>query len=219
MIESRESFQPWFESPFFDRPVDPRERAFEMGPQLLEQHEIAGSLEVGGRHHRKQRRRVDAAVVALERHLAQRRHLSAAHLVDDLARLGIALGVVRVRLVRREEPQHAARDRRIDPERLERHDQRIAAERRAEPRDTRVRHGPLRGRNSQHREVDGGVADPGVHRVIRRRDLRGEVGPGCGPAGDGIAGGPGPHAALTQRARDLHRDLHALSGRERNDPI
>ena len=42
----------------------------------------------------EQRRRIDAAVIEAERHLAQRRHLAAAHLVQDLAGLGVGRGIV-----------------------------------------------------------------------------------------------------------------------------
>ena len=50
---------------------------------------VAGALGVEAGEQHEQRRRIDAAVVEPERHLAQRRHLAAAHLVQDLARLGV----------------------------------------------------------------------------------------------------------------------------------
>ena len=56
---------------------------------------VAGALVVRGGQHDEERRRVVAAVVAPERDLAERRHLAVAHLVQDLAGLRVALGVVR----------------------------------------------------------------------------------------------------------------------------
>ena len=66
--------------------------------------------EVRAGQHDEQRRRVDAAVVAAERHLAERGHLAVAHLVQDLAGLGVALGVDLGRLRRGQKREHAARE-------------------------------------------------------------------------------------------------------------
>ena len=60
-----------------------------MRPQAADEVEVAGALQVGAGQHQEERRRIDAAVVAAERHLAERRHLAAASLVQDLAGLGV----------------------------------------------------------------------------------------------------------------------------------
>ena len=99
---------------------------------------VAGAVVVGGGEQEEQRRRVDAAVVARERHLAERGHLAAAHLVHDLAGLGVLGRIVAIRLSRGQEAQHAARERGVEPEHRVRRDQRVAAERRAEPGHPRV---------------------------------------------------------------------------------
>ena len=51
--------------------------------------EIAGALEIGARQHDEQRRRVDAAVVAAERHLAELGHLAVTGFMQDFAWLGV----------------------------------------------------------------------------------------------------------------------------------
>jgi hypothetical protein len=73
---------------------------------------------VGAGQHHEERRRVERAVVAAEGHLAGRRHLAGPRLVHHLARLGVPAVVLAVRLRRREVPQRAARDRRIEPQAL-----------------------------------------------------------------------------------------------------
>src|SRR5690606_25348485 len=79
------------------------------------------------------------AVIAAEWHLAQLRHFAIPHLVQDLARLGIGSGVHFRRLVGREMEQHASRDIWVDPERLERGDERVPPENRAEPWNAGIR--------------------------------------------------------------------------------
>ncbi len=60
-------------------------------PQLAQRFDVAGALGIEAGQHDEQRRRIDAAVVETERHLAQRRHFAAAHLVQDFSGLGIGL--------------------------------------------------------------------------------------------------------------------------------
>ena len=68
--------------------VDPSQCRFDGGQRLDDGCEIAGAFRVkSGKE--QQQREIDAAVVQSERHFAQRRHLAAAHLVQDLSRLGI----------------------------------------------------------------------------------------------------------------------------------
>ena len=68
------------------------------------------SLPVRRGEHDEQRCRVDRTVVTAERNLAERRHLAASRLVEDLAGLGVALGRVLGGLRgRQERPKNTAR--------------------------------------------------------------------------------------------------------------
>ena len=74
-----------------------------------------------------------------ERQLAQRRHLALARLVHDLAGRGVHEGRLFLAWCCGEEGQHAACELRIQPQRLQRGDHRVAPEGRGEPRNARVR--------------------------------------------------------------------------------
>jgi hypothetical protein len=65
------------------------QRRFDRGPQFGKRRLVAGALDVEAGEQDEKRGRIDAAVILRERHLAQRGHLAAAHLVQDLARLCI----------------------------------------------------------------------------------------------------------------------------------
>ena len=67
------------------------------------------------------------------------RELAIAQLVQDLARLGIAIRIVLLGLQRAEDIQRAARELGIDQDVLQRDDQTVAAEGRHEPRQARRR--------------------------------------------------------------------------------
>ena len=73
--------------------------------------EVAGAVEIGAGEDDEERRRVDAAVVAAEGDLVQLGHLAEAHLVQDLARLGVGGRVDAGGLGGGELAQHAAGDR------------------------------------------------------------------------------------------------------------
>ena len=96
--------------------VDPMQRRLHMGPQRSYRREIPGALEIFAGQQDEQRCRIDAAVVSAERHFAEARHLAIAHLVQDLARLGVPLGIHLRRLGCRQEPEHSLGDRRIEPQ-------------------------------------------------------------------------------------------------------
>ena len=102
------------------RSVDPAEGCFDVGPQLAQRLDIAGVLGVEPGQHHEQRRRIDTAVIQLERNLAQRRHLAAAHLMQDFAGLGVGERIEVLGLIRREPPQHALGDPGIAPQHLHR---------------------------------------------------------------------------------------------------
>ena len=112
--------------------------------------------------HDEQRRRIDAAVVAAERDLAQRRHLAAPRFVQDLAGLGIARRVGLLRLRRGEKSQHAARDVRRDPQAFERRDDAVAAEGGVEPGHAGVGVEAVRRVRDQHVEIRRRAIEPGI---------------------------------------------------------
>src|SRR5438128_1290889 len=89
--------------------LDPFQRALEVWPQLLDERLVAGVTEVRTGQHDEQRRRVDAAVVMAEGNLAERRHLAAPGLVQDLPRLRVALGRDFGGLLGREIAQYSTR--------------------------------------------------------------------------------------------------------------
>ena len=70
--------------------VDPFQRRQDVGPDRIQRGAVGGVLPVQAGEHDEQRRRVDGAVVATERHFAQRGELALARLVQDLAGLGVA---------------------------------------------------------------------------------------------------------------------------------
>ena len=111
------------------RPVDPAEGRFDVRPKLAQRLDVAGVLGVEPGQHDEQRRRVDAAVIQLERNLPQRRHFAAAHLVQDFAGLGVGERIEILGLIGGEPPQHAFGDAGIAPQHLHRGDDPVAAER------------------------------------------------------------------------------------------
>ena len=152
------------------RPIDPAERRLDRRPQFLQRGEVAGAVEIKSRERDEQRRCVDAAVVALERDLAQRRHLAAAHLVHDLAGLRVVRRVDDGGLGRGKPAQHAARHARIEPQHFDRGDDAVAAERRRIPGDAGVGIRPLRRLGYQHVKIGHRAAQHFVEHVVRRGD-------------------------------------------------
>jgi hypothetical protein len=114
--------------------VDPAERAVDVVPQSGDEVAVARTAVVVAGQDHEQRRRVHTAVVAAEWHLAEAGHLPRARFVQDLSRLGILGRVGRDRLGGSEIGERAAREIRVRPQPLERRDDAVAAERRAEPR-------------------------------------------------------------------------------------
>ena len=130
------------------RPVDPAQRRFDVGPQLAQRFDVAGVLGVEAGQHHEQRRGIDAAVVQAERNLAQRRHLAAAHLVQDFSGLGVGERIEILGLIGGEPPQHAFGDAGIAPQHLQRGDDPVAAERGRVPGNAGVRVRALRRERS-----------------------------------------------------------------------
>ena len=59
----------------------------------------SGALEIGAGQQHEQRRGIDAAIIAAERHFAELGHFAVPRFMQDLARLGVGGGVVIRRLV------------------------------------------------------------------------------------------------------------------------
>ncbi len=212
-IESDESFQPCCTKPVrrvarvLDEAVavavavvvDPVERALDVRPDVSEELAVARAVPILAGEHHEERRRVDAAVVAAERHFAHARHLAVAHLVDDLARLRLLRLVHAVGLRRGEELEHAARDAGVDPQRLECGDDAVAAEWSAEPRHSGVRIRPILRVCDEHAQVGGRASHPLVEPLARRLDRR-------------VLGALGLQRAAPLRLRFLERSLrHAAT--------
>ena len=128
--------------------VDPAQRRFDRRPQFGKRLVVAGALDIEPGQQHEQRRRIDAAVILRERHLAQRRHLAAAHLVQDLSGLGVGERIDGFGLIEGEPLQHAARNARIDPQHLQRCDEAVAAERGRIPGNPCIGIAALRGLRS-----------------------------------------------------------------------
>ncbi len=109
-------------------PVDPAQCCLDRRPQLGERLFVAGAFDVEAGQQHKQRRRIDAAVILRERHLAQRRHLAAAHFMQDLSRFGVGERIERPGLIECQPLQHAARHPWIDPQHLHRGNDSVATE-------------------------------------------------------------------------------------------
>jgi hypothetical protein len=114
--------------------VDPLERGDRRLAQLPEQVEVAGPVRVLAEQPEEQRGCVDAPVVAREGRLAEPGGLAHAQLVEDLARLLVALVVVLGADPSGEHPERALGDAGQERQRLEGRDEAVAAEQRGEPR-------------------------------------------------------------------------------------
>ena len=113
-------------------------------PNTIDQRTIAGAFLISAGQHDEQRGRVHSTVILAERHFAQGGHFAAPCFVHDLARLRIAEAGVFLRLCGCEKTQHAGRKARIEPQRLQRGDDRVPPERRGKPGNARIRVRPGR---------------------------------------------------------------------------
>src|SRR5579872_75063 len=154
----------------FQALFDPGDRRDEVVPDLIDQRGVGGTLFVGAGEYHEQRRRVDPAVVLAERDFMQDRHLSPAHLVQDLAGLRIPESRFLVSLGQSQEAQYTGRQVRIDPQGLERSDDRIPAELRGKPGDARVRIGSCRQGSGEKRKVRSRLVKPLVEEAPRAGD-------------------------------------------------
>ena len=146
--------------------VDPAQGGFDVGPDRLDERPVGGAFVVGARQEHEQRRGVDAAVVAAERDFAEGGHLAAARLVEDLARLGVALGIDFRGLVGGQIGQDAAGQGRVEPEAFQSGNDAVAAEGRAEPGDAGVGIRPGRRLRDHHVQVGPRPVHPVVEAFV-----------------------------------------------------
>ena len=92
--------------------------------------------------------------------------------MQDLARLGVPLGDGGVGLGGGQVGEHPAGDVRVQPERLQRGDDPVAAEGRRKPRYARVRVGPCGKRCCQQRQVGARFVDPFIEPSRRAAGAR-----------------------------------------------
>ena len=91
-------------------PINPFERRLHVRPESPNRLEIVGAFKIGACQHDKKRRRIDAAVIAAERHLPQGGHLAVARFMKNLAWLGVGAGINRGGLSSRKVRQNSARN-------------------------------------------------------------------------------------------------------------
>ena len=146
-MASRASRQPWFSRPARERRlvldetvavgvaagVDPAQGGLDGLAQQLEELEVAGPHDHLADEQQVERGRVDGAVVGRVGDGLEGGELAAAQLVQDFAGLLLAEGVVGAALQAREKAHGVDRRARVEHERLEAGDDRVAPEGRHEP--------------------------------------------------------------------------------------
>src|SRR5713101_9846034 len=140
--------------------INPCESALDVRPNRLNECEVTRAPVVSAGKDDEKRRCVDATVIALERNLAQDGHLTRARLVKDLARLSVLLGVLHVRLRGSQVCQDAARETGIKPQALERSNNSVSSEFRAEPGNASIRIRPIRCFRPHHLKICEGAIQP-----------------------------------------------------------
>ena len=92
--------------------VDPVQGGLDMGPEGRDERTIAGTLIVDAGQQDKQRRGIDAALIAAKGYLLQRRHLAVAGLGQDFAGSACCLGIdLRVLASRQDTRAHPGQSR------------------------------------------------------------------------------------------------------------
>jgi hypothetical protein len=154
-------------------PINPFERRLDMRPESPNCLEIAGAFKIGACQHDKKWRRIDAAVVAAERHLAQAGHFAVTRFMKDFAWLGVGAGVDGGGLSGRKVRQHPARDCGIEPQRFQGRDDAVAPEDRTVPGDAGVGIGPLWQMGHQNIEIGDAAVDRFIEDLIGGLNGRG----------------------------------------------
>ncbi len=138
--------------------------------------------------------------------------------MQDLARLGVALGRDLRRLLGGQEAEHAARDVGRDPEALQRGEDPVAAERRAEPGDARVGIGAVGRLGDHHLEVGDRAGQPLVEIVAARMDAAARKGGAAelgGERGEGVLVARRGRRLRSQLAGDGDQQRDRLPRRQR----
>ena len=208
--------------------VDPVERRVHVGPQRAGQRQVARPRDVLRDQDQEEQRRIHGAVV--RRRLGDRpepRQLARTQLVQDLARLRVAIGVDGLRLVAREQPQRLTRRGRAEGQRLDGDGGRVAAEQRREPRHARAEElAPVQAR-AQQAQVEERAQHDAVEERIRRAHLGRARQPELVEPLEPAPHARGPCAGTTGLAvllaldagRDVDTDLAPLTRRQRADEL
>ena len=146
--------------------VDPFKSSKNVRPDFAEKLGVGSSFVVGRGEQNKQRRAVDSAVVAAERHFAKAGHLSLAHLVKNLPGIRISRSIVTRGLGRGQIGQNAFRHRRRQPQQLKRSNDAVSTKHGAEPRHTCIGIEPMRGLRHHHGKVGARTANPAIELLI-----------------------------------------------------
>ena len=145
--------------------------------------------------------------------------LARTQLVQDLPRLGVAPGLVDVRLQAGEHEQRAARHLGVDHQRFAGRQQRVTAERCHVPRDPGRGQLPAFGRHHQGVQVAHGGVEEAVEKLVVRGDVRAPGHPGVvlrPESRGGLCDRRRPVRLLCRHPRDEERDR--LAGRELEIP-
>ena len=123
--------------------IDPFEGALDVRPNGLNEHAVTRTRVVRTCEHDEKRGCVDAAVVTFEWNFAQRGHLASAGLVQHFARLRILRGILRRRLRSGQVREDTASETGIKRQALERGNNSVSSEFRAEPGNASIRIRPV----------------------------------------------------------------------------
>src|SRR5512144_957522 len=152
--------------------IDPAKREIDLRPDRFDEVEILCRLEIRTRKHDEKRRRIDTAIIAIERYLPQRGHFAFPGLMENFSRLRVPLWIFPSRLSRSQIRKHSPCNIWIDPQIFERRDDAVATERSAEPWHSRVGIKAIGRRGEHHVQIGGRLCQPVIKLLVRGGDLR-----------------------------------------------
>jgi len=173
---------------------------------------ITGPLQILTEEDQEEWRGIDRPIVRGEGHLAQVGPLADAELVQDLPRLLVALGVMVLPLIARQEIERGPPDVRRIGEGFQRGDDRVAPEEGGEPRDTRREELVLAMPRRQHPQIDERTAQDPIEEFVARLDPHPTA--QYATIGGGIPGGQRTDrmGACLQRRRPIGRLVRDRDG-------
>src|SRR5262252_7284608 len=171
-----------------------------MRPQMIEQSEVAGKVEICAGEHKKKRRAVDAAVIAAKRNFAEVGHFSTAGFVEDLSWLSLVLVIHFGCLRRSQKLQDSLGEVWSNPEHLHCCDDSVTAEDCAEPRHSCLGIIGFWSAKGHHLDVGERAANPAAETIIGTGDLA-RTGRGCFE----FRLGPGHRTSITHRTPTIPR--------------